>query len=94
MLCLGPENTAQLKTHTVTCCHITDIEPTVLYYSMGAQKNTQTATSTVNTHWKHTWTMVSVTGYDLSSQPLTVTSLPLWTGAVTLSSPAPNAPTT
>lgn len=43
---------------------------------------------------KHTWTVVSVTGDNLSSQPLTVISLPLRTGTVTLSPPALNAPAT
>lgn len=37
--------------------------------------------------------MVSVTAYDLSSQPLTVAPLPFWMWTVTLSPPGSNPPT-
>lgn len=47
-----------------------------------------------NTARKHTWTVVHVTVDDLSSQTLAVAALPHWGGAVALSPPGADTPTT
>lgn len=71
------------------CCYDTDSETTrVLLWTTCTQPHL------VYMLCKHTWTVISVAGYDLSSQPLAVISLPLWTGIVTLSPPALNPTTT